>query len=142
MALPIDGSKKQSPARRQPYGASDQNLTKTELERWLPRILPLDGPLSREQVIGSAAAKLDTYGWYSEGVERVAPIWSTSPLVNPQFHHRLPENAQVTVKTIVLGILAALFVFVLSRRRLGVVPGLIAGALVLAAWVFEGVRHG
>lgn len=101
------------------------------------------GPLSREQTIGATAAKLDTYGCYSEGVERVArPIWSTSPLVNPQFHHRLPENPQVTVKTIVLGILAALFVFVLSRRRLGVVPGLIAGALVLAAWVFEGVRHG
>jgi hypothetical protein len=68
--------------------------------------------------------------------------WSTSPLINPQFHHRLPENTQVTVKTIVLGILAALFVFMLSQRRLGVVPGLIAGALVLAAWMFEGVRHG
>jgi hypothetical protein len=142
MALSIDGSKKQSPARRQPYGASDQTLTKTELERWLPQFYPWRrGPLSLKQVIGAAAAKLDTYGWYSEGVERVAPIWSTSPLVNPQFHHRLPENAQVTVKTIV-PILAALFVFVLSRRRLGVVPGLIAGALVLAAWVFEGVRHG
>src|ERR1700730_2956289 len=100
------------------------------------------GPLSREEVIGAAAAKLDTYGWYSEGVEQVAPIWSASPLVNPQFHHRLPENAQETVQTIVLGILSFLFVFGLSRSRLGVVPGLIPGALVLGAWVVEGVRHG
>ncbi len=46
------------------------------------------------------------------------------------------------VKTIVFGILAALFVFLLSRRRVGVVPGLILGALVMAAWVFESARHG
>jgi hypothetical protein len=46
-------------------------------------------------------------------------------------------------KAIILGLLGALFVFFITRRMIGKVPAILAGAVLFVMWlVVEGSRHG
>lgn len=47
------------------------------------------------------------------------------------------------LKAVILGLLGALFVFVITRRLIGRVPAALAGGVLFAMWlVVEGSRHG
>lgn len=47
------------------------------------------------------------------------------------------------MKAVILGLLGAVFVFVVTRRLIGRVPAAFAGVVLFAMWlVVEGSRHG
>lgn len=47
------------------------------------------------------------------------------------------------LKAVILGLLGALFVFVITRRLIGRVPATLVGVVLFAMWlVVEGSRHG